>query len=75
MQMKFCMDMKIQHGQQVGFENKTQEVLCVNHGEMLQHLWITALTTVIPVSTSSSEESALTGNTGHGLGFMPQGCM
>lgn len=75
MQMKFCMDMKIQNGQQVGFENKTQEVLCVNCGEMLRHLRITALTTVLPVSTSSSEESASTGNTGHGLGFMPQGSM
>lgn len=73
--MKFCMDMKIQNGQQVGFGSKTQEVLCINRGEMLRHLWITALATALPVPTSSSEESALTGNTGHEFGFMPQGCM
>lgn len=32
--MKFCMDMKIQDGQEVGFENNIQEVLRVNHGEI-----------------------------------------
>lgn len=32
--MEFYVGMKIQDGQQVGFENKIQEVLRVNHGEI-----------------------------------------
>lgn len=34
MQMKFCVDMKVQDGQEVSFENSIQEVLCVNHDEI-----------------------------------------
>lgn len=50
--------MKIQDGHQVGFENNTGSTLLimVRSGEMLYLLqWITAVITVTPVSTSSSE--------------------